>query len=79
MSFGQHGSVMNHIHLGALWSQLGKKLSEANARIEKVRSEALAEVGTIAEDTAAQIVTHLIGGRVAKGDVEAAVSTAKEG
>ncbi|MAM12131.1 MAG: ATP F0F1 synthase subunit B' [Rhizobiaceae bacterium] len=62
-----------------LESQLGKKLSEANARIEKVRSEALAEVGTIAEDTAAQIVTHLIGGRVAKGDVEAAVSTAKEG
>ncbi|MBB4122991.1 F0F1 ATP synthase subunit B [Martelella radicis] len=62
-----------------LEAELGKKLSEANARIEKVRSEALAEVGTIAEDTAAQIVTHLIGGRVAKGDVEAAVSSAKEG
>ncbi|MET3600235.1 F0F1 ATP synthase subunit B [Martelella mangrovi] len=59
--------------------ELGKKLTEANARIEKVRSEALQEVGSIAEETAAQIVTQLIGGRVAKGDVEAAVSSVKEG
>ena len=62
-----------------LEAELGEKLAEANTRIEKVRTDALAEVGAIAEETTAQIVTHLIGGRVAKGDVEAAVATVKEG
>ena len=62
-----------------LETELGKKISAANERIAAVRAEALQEVGGIAEETAALIVTHLIGGRVAKGDVETAVSTVREG
>ncbi|MEO2039243.1 MAG: hypothetical protein ABGW90_11195, partial [Martelella sp.] len=62
-----------------LEAELGKKLATANERIAAVRNEALQEVGGIAEETAALIVTQLIGGRVAKGDIESAVSTVREG
>jgi len=61
-----------------LEAELAGKLAEANERIQAVREEALKEVGAIAQETTTEIVTHLIGGRVAKGDVEAAVSTARE-
>lgn len=62
-----------------LEAELAGKLAEANERILKVREDALKEVGSIAQETTTEIVTHLIGGRVAKGDVEAAVSAAREG
>ncbi|TPW31163.1 F0F1 ATP synthase subunit B [Martelella alba] len=62
-----------------LESELAEKIAGASAHIDAVRAEALAEVGAIAEETTALIVTHLIGGRVAKADVASAVTAAKEG
>ena len=44
----------------------------------QIKSAALAEVGTIAEDTAAAIVEQLIGGKVDKATVAAAVKAVQE-
>ena len=56
-------------------SELEKKLADAEARIGKVKSAALKEVGTIAESTASAIVEHLVG-KADKADIAAAVKTA---
>ena len=49
-------------------AELEGKLSKAEARIAKIKSSALAEVSTIAADTAAAIVERLIGGKARQGD-----------
>ena len=59
-------------------AELEGKLAEAEARIAKIKSSALAEVGTIAADTAAAIVERLIGGKVDKAAVAAAVKAVQE-
>lgn len=63
-------------------ADLTKKVTEAEARIAEIKAKAFADVGTIAEDTAAAVVDQLIGGAVAKSDVAeavAAVSAKQEG
>jgi F-type H+-transporting ATPase subunit b len=51
-------------------------MAEAEARIAELKSGALAEVDTIARDTAGVLVQTLIGGKVAAGDVSNAVEAA---
>ena len=53
-------------------------MPKAEARIAKIKASALAEVGTIADDTAAAIVERLIGGKVDKATVAAAVKAVQE-
>ena len=59
-------------------AELEGKLAKAEARIARIKSSALAEVGTIAADTAAAIVERLIGGKVDKATVAAAVKAVQE-
>ena len=57
---------------------LDAKLREAESRISEIKETALADVGTIAEDTAGTIVTELVGGRVDKKTIEAAVKAVRQ-
>jgi F-type H+-transporting ATPase subunit b len=57
---------------------LEKKLADAEAQIARIKASALAEVSTIATDTASEIVEHLIGRKVDKATVSAAVRSASE-
>ncbi|RJG46040.1 F0F1 ATP synthase subunit B [Mesorhizobium sp. DCY119] len=57
---------------------LEQKLGEAEAHIASIKSSAMKEVGTIAEDTAAAIVQELIGGKADKAAVAAAVKAVRE-
>ena len=59
-------------------AELEGKLSKAEARIAKIKSSALAEVSTIAADTAAAIVERLIGSKLDKATVAAAVKAVQE-
>ena len=59
-------------------SGLDKKLADAEAQIERIKSSALAEVGNIATDTASAIVERLIGLKVDKATVAAAVKSVRE-
>jgi F-type H+-transporting ATPase subunit b len=59
-------------------AELEGKLAKAEARIAKIKASAMADVGTIAADTAAAIVDRLIGGSVDKPTVEAAVKAVQE-
>lgn len=52
---------------------LEAKLGKAEARITEIKSAALKDVGTIAEETAGTIVQELIGGTVDKKSLAAAV------
>ncbi|MGH6760407.1 MAG: F0F1 ATP synthase subunit B [Phyllobacterium sp.] len=56
---------------------LEKKLGEAETRIAAIKSKAMHDVGTIAEDTATEIVNELLGGKVGKADVSAAVKAVR--
>ena len=58
-------------------AELDGKLSEAEAHIQSIKAAAMKEVGTIAEDTAGAIVQQLIGSRLDKAAVAAAVKAAK--
>lgn len=58
--------------------ELEKKLAKAEAHITGIKSSALAEVGNIATETAAAIVERLIGRKVDKATVAAAVKSARE-
>ena len=58
--------------------ELEKKLTAAEVQIGKIKSSALTEVGTIAADTAAAIVERLIGQKVDKATVAAAVKSVRE-
>jgi len=57
---------------------LEKKLSAAEDRIYKIRDEALRDVGFIAEETAGEIVSHLIGGGLDKAAIARAVAQVKQ-
>jgi F-type H+-transporting ATPase subunit b len=58
-------------------AELAQKLSAAEARIDEIKAQAFAQVGTIAEDTAAAIVDQLIGGsKAGPDDIKAAVAAA---
>lgn len=58
--------------------ELASKLKDAEVRIGKIKSKALAEVGTIAEDTTETLVKELIGGRLTKAEIAKAVSAASK-
>lgn len=60
-----------------LEEELAKKISAAEAHIASIKEQALSEVSTIAEDTAAEIVTQLTGVTVNKADAASAVQAAK--
>ena len=55
---------------------LAKKLLKAEAKIAKIKTAALAEVGTIAADTAETIVKELIGGKLTKAEIAKAITAA---
>lgn len=57
-------------------AELASKLKEAEASIAKTRAEAMAEVGGIAEETASEIFSQLLGGTVTKADLAKAVEAA---
>jgi F-type H+-transporting ATPase subunit b len=54
---------------------LDQKLGEAEARISSIKTNAMKEVGTIAEDTASAIVEALVGGKASKAEIAAAVKS----
>ncbi len=58
-------------------TELAGKIADAEKRIADVRTTAMQEVGTIAEDTAGAIVSQLVGGRVTKAEIASALSTTK--
>lgn len=58
-------------------ADLNAKISEAETRIADIKSKAMAEVGSIAEDTTAAIMAELFSGRVTKAEVASAVATVK--
>jgi F-type H+-transporting ATPase subunit b len=58
-------------------ADLESRLASAEAGIASIKDKAMSEVGTIAEDTAAAIVSELVGGSVDKSDVAAAVKAAQ--
>lgn len=57
---------------------INAKIAEAEARIAKARAAAMTEIGSIATDTAQTLVQALVGGKVAKADIEAAVASSLE-
>lgn len=62
----------------AIEAELEKKLGAAETRIAEIKSAAMKEVGTIAVETAQTIVEELVGGKVSKADVAAAVAAARK-
>ncbi|TCU19037.1 F0F1 ATP synthase subunit B [Rhizobium sullae] len=62
----------------AVEAGLSEKLKAAEGRIGEIKAKAFADVGAIAEDTAAAVIEQLIGGTTAKTDVAAAVAAAKK-
>ncbi len=61
----------------ALEADLSKKIAEAETSIAAIKTAALAEVETVAEDTAAEIVEQLTGVTVTKADAASAVQASK--
>lgn len=57
-------------------AKIADKTAEAEARIHASKSAALAHVNEVAADTAEAIVKELVGGRVTKAELKAAVSAA---
>jgi len=55
--------------------QLAAKLAEAETRIADIKASALAQVDTIAADTAETIVTELLGVKVTKAEIAAALGS----
>ena len=58
-------------------ASLETRLGEAEAHIASIKAAAMKEVGTIAEDAAGEIVHELIGGKMDKAAVAAAVKAAR--
>lgn len=54
-------------------AELDEKLAEAEARIASIKADAMKEVGSIAEETAASIVENLVGGKVTKAQASGAI------
>lgn len=62
----------------AVEADLNGKIAAAEVRIADIKAKALADVGSIAEETAAAVVDQLIGGKATKAEIAAAVkATAK--
>jgi F-type H+-transporting ATPase subunit b len=61
----------------AIEAELSEKIAAAEVRIRDIKAQAFAEVGSIAEETAAAIVDRLIGSKASVDDIKAAVSAAK--
>lgn len=61
----------------ALEADLAKKIAGAEASIAEIKTRALSEVETVAQDTAAEIVEQLTGVSVTKADAASAVKAAK--
>lgn len=57
-------------------AELGVKMAEAEKSISAIKIKALADVDTIAEDAASDVVKHLLGGAVTKAEVAAAIRAA---
>ncbi len=57
-------------------ADLAKKLEEADARISSIRSEAMAQVGDIAEETSSALVEALIGKAPTKAELNKALKQA---
>jgi F-type H+-transporting ATPase subunit b len=57
---------------------LDAKLAESEKRIASVKASAMRDVGSIAEETASQIVERLLGKPAPKSDIAAAVKAARE-
>ena len=55
---------------------LQQKIADAEVRIGDIKAKALADVGQIAEETAAAVVDQLIGGKATKTEIAAAVKSA---
>jgi F-type H+-transporting ATPase subunit b len=61
----------------ALEADLAKKIAGAEASIAEIKTRALSEVETVAQDTAAEIVEQLTGVSVTKADAASAVKAVK--
>ncbi len=61
-----------------LEAALAAKIAEAEERIASMRQAALAQINEVAADTAAEIVRHLIGGRITRARVQKALAEAAE-
>lgn len=57
-------------------ASLQDKIAGAETRIAEIKAKALADVGTIAEDTTGALVEQLIGAKATKAEVASAVKTA---
>jgi len=57
-------------------AELGAKMADAEKSIAAIKTKALADVDTIAEDAATDMVKHLLGGAVTKAEVAAAIRAA---
>ncbi|CAN7210815.1 F0F1 ATP synthase subunit B [Pararhizobium sp. LjRoot255] len=57
----------------AVETSLNDKIFAAEARIADIKAKALADVGSIAEETASAVVELLIGGKVSKAEIASAV------
>ncbi|WP_157018217.1 F0F1 ATP synthase subunit B [Mesorhizobium xinjiangense] len=57
--------------------KLDEQLAKSEARIGAIKAEAMKDVGTIAEDTAAAIVEQLVG-KATKADIAAAVKSVSQ-
>jgi len=55
---------------------LSAKMADAEKSIAAIKTKALADVDTIAEETATDVVKHLLGGSVTKAEVAAAIRAA---
>lgn len=62
----------------AVSESLDAKLAEAEARIDEIKRVALADVDSIAEETAEAIVSELVGGKIDKKAVSAAVKAVSQ-
>jgi len=63
---------------GKVEAELAENLAQAETRISKIRDAAMAEVATIASDTAQAIVNQLIGGKTTKAEIAKAISSASK-
>ncbi|WP_394690339.1 F0F1 ATP synthase subunit B [Hoeflea sp.] len=57
-------------------AELSAKMADAEKSIAAIKAKALADVDTIAQDTATDLVKHLLGGTVTKAEVAAALRAA---
>lgn len=59
----------------SLEAELAAKLKTAEERINELKAKAFADVGAIAEETAAAVIEHIGAGNVASSDIAAAVAS----